>query len=1147
MLAPRHASVLSIIIFLLSGQEVFGGETVPRKAVVARAVGAVKLDGKLDEESWRAAPVHTGFTPLGGDNPALIREDAQTFLQIVQDDAAVYFGIRCNDPDAAHLQPFDPPGLWDAPMWKNDAVEIFLGPGGGEENYFQFAIDAAGTQFDEFMPTKMKGGGGYSSSWQAAVSCEANCWSVEVRIPFSALYRLPSAKWLETWTFSLARTRHPAPGEDGLQLSTFTPLSGGFHDVAHFGSLEPLKFAPEAYVLQPNAIRFEKTEKRGLKTWIEVENLGTLPFTGTATLTIPDEGARGAKAEVDILPGKTAAIAFPEAKMGKGMELVPVVISITDAAGREIMLARYDDPITASLACLSRTREAELVNDWYLAGQAAGNDGDFYDNRDRRHSWLDLRQFPQMRLYAYTEEELARRADWAATAAVRPHVTIGNSSTSDAPNRSGSNPRTLYIQNMPQLYDQYRGNNMYVYPEHCDHDRGHNGLGCSAEDPRPNGWGDLYPTNTPYLMISQGSSGRDKPCLMAYAHTLAAFDPKLKKLLAEKGLLMPTLQALFRRAYQKLSPEDYFTGAAHPAAFSGKDVDPVAMVNAAHAMTAATVPPLALLKVVEESEAEPWKDYLEGIRREKLADTPCVIARVHRRLSRDLRMVVSARDSFDLEGKPLAWRWEVLRGDPKRIALKERDNGAACEIVIPWHGRISPESELSSNRVEIGVFAGNGAAWSAPSFITVFYPDQEQRVYADDGRLLAVDYAAEDLTIGYDTTLLVSCESVPVYAVTDWDGLFALLLDQPDSPAAGLLALTPEEMAALQTTRTAFAEAFASFKQFLPEAEKLTERPQRHPALRKAAVKASAPLLAREPEDVRSAKDIIETALNRLADQPSFWRECLRAPTAEEGESKQVAAELERLLKIGLLTRMQEDGTFHLAAGDETEPNYFAKRELRRLALTMMGERLFKGLLKCEVRSNYVDTRLGSPASWVDEFHYDPQGKMSGWTRCYRDRLPEQFTADGFLQERKEGGTATVGVRYATRIEYKDEGKLAGYVLCDRRGASVWDGAGKQIFDAAKEGQGAAPAQVQFLVFALEKDEAGKVLRREIAIDLNLYDQKSGKQTGWLRWRAGHVSEYVLTGEKFATRNPQGEWIEPEEPYAGLESAGFTLVAIPEK
>jgi len=74
------------------------------------------------------------------------------------------------------------------------------------------------------------------------------------------------------------------------------------------------------------------------------------------------------------------------------------------------------------------------------------------------------------------------------------------------------------------------------YPEHRDHDVGLNGDG--------GGYGDVYPTNTPYLIASQGSSGSDQPFMRAIPFTLAAFRPEVKKKLVETGLLMPTIQMI---------------------------------------------------------------------------------------------------------------------------------------------------------------------------------------------------------------------------------------------------------------------------------------------------------------------------------------------------------------------------------------------------------------------------------------------------------------------------------------------------------------------------------------------------------------------------------------------------------------------------
>ena len=163
-----------------------------------------------------------------------------------------------------------------------------------------------------------------------------------------------------------------------------------------------------------------------------------------------------------------------------------------------------------------------MLNRWYTEGTAAGNTGDFYDNRDGGHSRLNTDYyFPQLDRITYTDET-RKTLGWALQRRLLEGVVFGNSSTSGHPNSGGSNPRLGYRspEGLAFLYQQYRHNNLYVYPEHRDYDPGHNGRG--------GGYGDLYPTNTPYLIISQGSSGSDQLFLRAIASTLAALRPEVK-------------------------------------------------------------------------------------------------------------------------------------------------------------------------------------------------------------------------------------------------------------------------------------------------------------------------------------------------------------------------------------------------------------------------------------------------------------------------------------------------------------------------------------------------------------------------------------------------------------------------------------------
>src|SRR5438876_1997879 len=96
-------------------------------------------------------------------------------------------------------------------------------------------------------------------------------------------------------------------------------------------------------------------------------------------------------------------------------------------------------PITADTSEVGK-----LLKKWHEEGTAAGNVGDWYDNRDGEHSPLDLRPWPQLRKVKYSADDVKNYRHWAFMPGTREHVTFGNSSTSGPPERNGSNPRTAY-------------------------------------------------------------------------------------------------------------------------------------------------------------------------------------------------------------------------------------------------------------------------------------------------------------------------------------------------------------------------------------------------------------------------------------------------------------------------------------------------------------------------------------------------------------------------------------------------------------------------------------------------------------------------------------------------------------------------------
>ena len=724
-------------------------------------------------------------------------------------------------------------------------------------------------------------------------------------------------------------------------------------------------------------------------------------------------------------------------------------------------------PITTS-----KSELGELLTKWWQDGTAAGNAGDFYDNRDGAHSDLSTEPYPQLQRIVYTDDDIKNRRHWALTVGTRPHVTFGNSSTSAPPTMGGSNPRHAYCstRGLNFLALQYKGNNVYIYPEHRDHDPGHNGHG--------DGYGDLYPTNTPYLLISQGSSGSDQPFMRAIPFTLAAFRPEVKKKLVESGLLIPTVQMILRSTNKQLTnPKDYLTGKAHPTVFEGSWVDALKMVKLAHEITAETIPPMVQLKVAEEDKAENGRDFFEPRgTTEKLGDTPAVIARLWRGKDGRRRMIVSAAESYDLNKKPLTFTWVVLRGDEKQIKITPKNEaGSEVEIVVPYHPRrpVTPGAALESNRVDIGVFVHNGTYYSAPGFITFCTLDNEARGYDEKGRILDVGYGADEVDV----------------RVADYKAVFEALSGDAGLPAR-MFKLSSEQRARLQkvgyewetqwfalhivaTTKIKDAEMVRTnaekdlraaqsrldstrkahtdkpseeTKSALEKATKQVEdamivRKKTDDAVQTAnkfareAPKQLDELLARKhPELGATVNDFVDRMLRQARQNPdlfdTFDKDFLAViAKAAPARKNAIEAARQRLLQSGLATNRDggllewhpvRDGNTVLAK--RLTP--YEKLLLESFNATLLAELVLPEALTVSSAPNFVDQRLFAAKSWRDVYHYDAAGKLAGWTR-YDGNDVTDFTDEGLMILEKDGVGRAIkarSVRYQ-QVASKEPGR----------------------------------------------------------------------------------------------------------------------------
>ena len=181
----------------------------PRGYVCYQARTPVTIDGVLDEAAWRDAPWTDDFVDIEGS-----RQPAPTWrtrVKMLWDDKYLYIGADLVEP-----------ALW-ATMKEHDSVifhendfEFFIDPDGDNHEYYEYEINALGTDWDLLLPRPYKDGGQALNNWEirglkSAVHLDGTLnapgdtdrgWSIELAVPWAALNE---------------QTRRPSPPRDGDQ------------------------------------------------------------------------------------------------------------------------------------------------------------------------------------------------------------------------------------------------------------------------------------------------------------------------------------------------------------------------------------------------------------------------------------------------------------------------------------------------------------------------------------------------------------------------------------------------------------------------------------------------------------------------------------------------------------------------------------------------------------------------------------------------------------------------------------------------------------------------------------------------------------------------------------------------------------------
>ena len=176
--------------------------TYPRPSHPAtRAIGPIRVDGRLDEPSWEAAPPITQFVQSQPDRgfPATEKTD----LRILYDDRAIYLACFCYDsqPDRLTITSL----ARDFNVRDNDVLSWVLNPDPSRRNGFLFSANAAGASYDSQVFDDMRVS---NTVWESQMEVRGQVtdfgWTVEIAIPWTSL-RFEGSEGVQEWGFNALR------------------------------------------------------------------------------------------------------------------------------------------------------------------------------------------------------------------------------------------------------------------------------------------------------------------------------------------------------------------------------------------------------------------------------------------------------------------------------------------------------------------------------------------------------------------------------------------------------------------------------------------------------------------------------------------------------------------------------------------------------------------------------------------------------------------------------------------------------------------------------------------------------------------------------------------------------------------------------
>lgn len=216
--------------------------------IVKKASSTININGILDEKDWINADTTSHFVILGNNvAPPL----TTTWAKMLWDNENLYIGMYCQDKN-----------IWaqmtthDAPLYMEDAVEVYIDADQDGMNYIEFELNPLNTTFDLWLTRPYANGGIAHPDWNfvnvttavkingtiADSSDVDSSWTCEMKFPFSEMqFVAPDMNYPpqnnDIWRINLYRFDRGNPDVSKHEETGWSQTGGGQHVPAKFGVL----------------------------------------------------------------------------------------------------------------------------------------------------------------------------------------------------------------------------------------------------------------------------------------------------------------------------------------------------------------------------------------------------------------------------------------------------------------------------------------------------------------------------------------------------------------------------------------------------------------------------------------------------------------------------------------------------------------------------------------------------------------------------------------------------------------------------------------------------------------------------------------------------------------------------------------------